>query len=87
MFETNITEKIKTNVLCYVTFPQNCAVCERMLKSVAAPDGQHKLLTIKFANFDIRGIVHSVFVPTGQTVNQVYYLEVLKRLRKKVRRK
>ena len=46
-----------------------------------------KLLTIKFANFDIRGIVHSVFVPTGQTVNQVYYLEVLKRLRKKVRRK
>jgi hypothetical protein len=24
------------------------------------------------------------FVPTGQTVNQVYYLEVLKRLREKV---
>ena len=27
------------------------------------------------------------FVQTGQTVNQVYYLEVLKRLREKVRRK
>jgi len=26
--------------------------------------------------FDIRGIVHYKFVPTGQTVNQVYYLEV-----------
>ena len=44
-------------------------------------------LTIKFVNFDIRGIVHYEFVPTGQTVNQVYLLEVLKRLREKVRRK
>jgi len=31
--------------------------------------------------FFIRGIVHYEFVPTGQTVNQVYYLEVLERLR------
>jgi len=37
--------------------------------------------------FDTRGIVHYEFVPTGQTVNQVYYLEVLERLREKVRRK
>ena len=36
---------------------------------------------------DIRGIVHYEFVPTGQTVNQVYYLEVPKRLRVKVIRK
>ena len=36
---------------------------------------------------DIRGIVHYEFVPTGQTVNQLYYLEVLKRLCEKVRRK
>jgi len=37
--------------------------------------------------FYIRGIVHYEFVPTGQTVNQVYYLEVLERLREKVRSK
>jgi len=34
--------------------------------------------------FDIRGIVHYEFVPTGQRVNQVYYLEVLERLREKL---
>jgi hypothetical protein len=28
---------------------------------------KHILLTIKFANFDIRGIVHYEFVPTGQS--------------------
>jgi len=37
--------------------------------------------------FDIRRIVHYELVPTGQTVNQAYYLEVLERLREKVRRK
>jgi len=37
--------------------------------------------------FDIRGTVPYEFVPTGQTVNQVYYLEVLERLREKVRQK
>ena len=34
--------------------------------------------------FDIRGIVYYEFVQTGQTVNQVYYLEVLERLPEKV---
>ena len=43
--------------------------------------------TIKFANSIFRRIVHYEFVPTGQTVNQVYNLEVLKGLREKVRRK
>ena len=37
--------------------------------------------------FSIRGSVCYEFVPTGQTVNQVYYLEVLGRLHEKVRQK
>jgi len=37
--------------------------------------------------FSILGIVHYEFVPTGQRVNQVYSLEVLERLREKVRQK
>jgi len=41
----------------------------------------------KVRELDIRGIVRYEFVPTGQTVNQLYYLEVLKKLREKVRRK
>ena len=37
--------------------------------------------------FDVRGIMHREFVPPGQTVNQEFYLEVLRRLRENVRKK
>jgi len=37
--------------------------------------------------FDIRGVVHSEFLPVGQTVNKQYYLSVMKRLRESIRRK
>jgi len=44
-----------------------------------------KMMLIVF--FDVRGIVHWEFIPSGQTVNQEFYLEVLRRLRENVRRK
>ncbi|UYV72446.1 hypothetical protein LAZ67_9003181 [Cordylochernes scorpioides] len=34
--------------------------------------------------FDIRGIVHWEFVPQGQTVNSAFYLEVLRRLKRRI---
>jgi hypothetical protein len=37
--------------------------------------------------FDMEGIVHYEYVPENQTVNQHYYVEVLKRLRLAVCRK
>ena len=43
--------------------------------------------TMLICFFDIKGIVHHEFVPQGTTVNQHYYLEVLKRLREAVRKK
>ena len=37
--------------------------------------------------FDIQGIVMAEWVPSGQTVNQQYYIEILMKLRGRVRRK
>ena len=45
----------------------------------------HKLLMIPF--FDSTGMIYMHWVPTGQTVNKEYYVEVLRVFRKKFRRK
>jgi len=44
-----------------------------------------KVMLIVF--FDMEGIVHYEYAPQGQTVNQQFYLQVLKRLRLPVSRK
>jgi hypothetical protein len=37
--------------------------------------------------FDVKGTVHFEFIPQGQTLNQIYYMEVLKWLHEAVHRK
>jgi hypothetical protein len=47
---------------------------------------QMKTMLITF--FDIKGAtIHFDFIPQGQTVNQAYYVEILKWLREAMRRK
>ena len=45
----------------------------------------HKLLMIPF--FDSIGMIYMHWVPTGQTVNKKYYVEVLREFRKRFRQK
>ena len=42
------------------------------------------LLTV---SFDYHGVVHQEFLPQGRTVNEEYYLEVMRRLREAIREK
>ena len=48
-----------------------------------AIEKQHQLICF----FDQKGIVHTEFVPPGQTVNAAFYVKVLRRLWENVRRK
>ena len=54
-------------------------------KKVRQVRSKMKVMLIVF--FDMEGIVHYEYVPQGQTVNQQFYLQVLKRLRLAVSRK
>ncbi|UYV73070.1 hypothetical protein LAZ67_10001736 [Cordylochernes scorpioides] len=45
-----------------------------------------RIKTMIIVFFDIRGIVHCEFVPQRQTVNSAFYLEVLKRLKRRIAR-
>ena len=54
-------------------------------KKVRQSKSSHKLLMIPF--FDSTGMIYMHRVPTGQTVNKEYYVEVLREFRKRFRRK
>ncbi|UYV85184.1 hypothetical protein LAZ67_X004851 [Cordylochernes scorpioides] len=45
-----------------------------------------RIKTMIIVFFDIRGIVHCEFVPQGQTVNSAFYLEVLRRMKRRIAR-
>lgn len=45
-----------------------------------------KVKTMLICFYDSKGIIHKEFVPPGQTVNAVFYLGVLKRLVRRIRR-
>jgi hypothetical protein len=46
-----------------------------------------KIKTMLVVLFDIQGIIMTQSVPPGQTVNQMYYIELLTKFRGKIRRK
>ena len=58
------------------------------LKKARQSKSTHKLLMILFFFFfDSTGMVYMHWVPTGQTVNKEYYVEVLREFRKRFHRK
>ena len=54
-------------------------------KKVRQSKSTHKLLMIPF--YHSTGMIYMHWVPTGQTVNKEYYVEVLREFRKRFRRK
>jgi hypothetical protein len=54
-------------------------------KTVLISKSQTKTTIITF--FDVKGIIRFEFILQGETVNQTYYVEMLKRLREAVSRK
>ncbi|GFW13995.1 mariner Mos1 transposase [Trichonephila clavipes] len=55
-------------------------------RSKKARMSKSRIKTMVIVFFDIRGIVHCEFVPQGQTVNSAFYLEVLRRLKRRIAR-
>jgi hypothetical protein len=49
--------------------------------------GKSNVKAMMIVFFNIRGIITIAWVPEGQTINQKRYLEVLTKLRERVRKK
>ncbi|UYV69451.1 hypothetical protein LAZ67_6003646, partial [Cordylochernes scorpioides] len=66
---------------------QNCAWHTKSSpRPKKARMSKSRIKTMIIVFLDIRGIVHCEFVPQGQTVNSAFYLEVLRRLKRRIAR-
>jgi hypothetical protein len=43
-----------------------------------------KFVLQNFTFFDKEGVIHKEFVPKGQTVNSAFYVEIIRRLLKRI---
>ena len=68
-----------------------CQSCQwkypMLLRPKKARQSQSKVKVMLITFFDVRGIVHSEFLPQGQTINQQVYKEILWHLLRSVREK
>lgn len=55
-------------------------------RSIKVRQQKSKIKIMLIAFFDSKGLIHHEFVPPGQTVNMVFYLQVIKRLSHRIRR-
>ena len=65
--------------------PSGCMLALPRPKKASQSKSTQKLLMIPF--FDSTCMIYLHWVPTGQTVNKEYYVEVLREFRKRFRRK
>ena len=73
-------------IYCYDPEPKRQSSLWKHAGSPRQSKSTHKLLMIPF--FDCStGMIYMPWVPTGQTVNKEYYVEVLREFRKRFRRK
>lgn len=65
---------------------QSLEVGSEQAKSMKTHATKPKVKTMLIAFFDSRGMVHQEFVPQGQTINGLFYRDVMNRLLKQIQR-
>lgn len=82
--DSNISSKVITDekswyYTYYLEIKQRSS--QRKLSMSQRPKSGHQvdIKTILICSIDVKGIVYTVFVPPNQTLNQTFYLVVLKR--------